>query len=79
LILAERLGSRRRILGAAFLTSHGQSPELSIPKHFAKLKGPRRAKRRLHLLQGILVISVGAVTAEAQDWQEIETFGRISS
>jgi predicted transposase YbfD/YdcC len=53
-----------------------QPPDLSIPKHFATLKDPRRAHRRLHLLQDIIVIALCAVIAGAQDWQEIETFGR---
>ena len=57
-------------------TSHSQPPDLSIPKHFSKLKDPRRAHRRLHLLQDIIVIALRAVIAGAQDWQEIETFGR---
>jgi predicted transposase YbfD/YdcC len=56
--------------------SHCQPCDLSIPKYFAKLKDPRRAHRRLHLLQDILVIALCAVIAGAQDWQEIETFGR---
>jgi predicted transposase YbfD/YdcC len=50
--------------------------DLSIPKCFAKLKDPRRSHRRLHRLQDILVIALCAVIAGAQDWQEIETFGR---
>src|SRR5947209_16419664 len=50
--------------------------DLSIPQYFAKLKDPRRAHRRLHLLQDIIVIALCAVIAGAQDWQEIETFGR---
>jgi predicted transposase YbfD/YdcC len=56
--------------------SHGQDPDLSIPEYFAKLKDPRRRHRRLHHLQDILVIALCAVIAGAQDWQEIETFGR---
>src|SRR5262249_32899313 len=56
--------------------SHRQYTDLSIPKHFATLKDPRRAHRRLHHLQDILVIALCAVIAGAQDWQEIETFGR---
>jgi predicted transposase YbfD/YdcC len=40
------------------------------------MKDPRRAHRRLHLLHDILVIALAAVIAGAQDWQEIETFGR---
>jgi predicted transposase YbfD/YdcC len=57
-------------------TSHRQLPDLSITKHFARLKDPRRAHRRLHLLQDIIVIALCAVIAGAQDWQAIETFGR---
>lgn len=54
----------------------GRPHDLSIPKHFAKLKDPRRRHRRLHLLQDVLVIALCAVVAGAQDWQDIETFGR---
>src|SRR4051794_30041084 len=56
--------------------SQNQHPDLSIPRFFAPLKDPRRAYRRLHLLQDIIVIALCAVIAGAQDWQEIETFGR---
>jgi predicted transposase YbfD/YdcC len=56
--------------------SQGLSQDLSIRKHFAKLKDPRRAHRRLHLLPDIIVIALCAVIAGAQDWQQIETFGR---
>ena len=55
---------------------HNQPRNLSIPQYFAKLKDPRRPHRRLHLLQDIIVIALCAVIAGAQDWQEIETFGR---
>lgn len=54
----------------------GPQTDLSIPKYFAKLKDPRRRHRRLHHLQDIIVIALCAVIAGAQDWQEIETFGR---
>src|SRR4051812_5814050 len=53
-----------------------EATDLSIPRYFAKLKDPRRAHRRLHLLQDIIVIALCAVIAGAQDWQQIETFGR---
>ena len=53
-----------------------EAPDLSIPTFFAKLRDPRRAHRRLHRLQDILVIALCAVIAGAQDWQQIETFGR---
>lgn len=55
---------------------HQTDRDLSIPKYFAKLKDPRRRHRRLHDLQDIIVISLCAIIAGAQDWQEIETFGR---
>jgi predicted transposase YbfD/YdcC len=57
-------------------TSHGTSSHLSIPTFFARLKDPRRAHRRLHLLQDVIVIALCAVIAGAQDWQEIALFGR---
>jgi predicted transposase YbfD/YdcC len=50
--------------------------DLSVSKYFAKLKDPRRAHRRLHTLQDIILIALCAVIAGAQDWQQIETFGR---
>jgi predicted transposase YbfD/YdcC len=56
--------------------TQGYHPDLSIPKYFARLKDPRRAHRRLHALQDIIVIALCAVIAGAQDWQQIETFGR---
>lgn len=55
---------------------HKPPPDLSISKHFRKLKDPRRKHRRLHRLQDLLVIALCAVIAGAQDWQDIETFGR---
>jgi hypothetical protein len=53
-----------------------QQPDLSIPTFFAKLRDPRRAHRRLHRLQDILLIALCAVIAGAQDWQQIVTLGR---
>ena len=58
------------------LASQERRSDLSIPQYFAKLKDPRRAHRRLHHLQDIIVIALCAVIAGAQDWQQIETFGR---
>lgn len=52
-----------------------QTNDLSITKFFAHLKDPRRAHRRLHLLQDIIVIALCAVLAGAKDWQQIQTFG----
>jgi predicted transposase YbfD/YdcC len=61
---------------AASPTSHRPPAHLSIPTFFARLKDPRRAHRRLHRLQDIIVIALCAVIAGAQDWQEIALFGR---
>jgi predicted transposase YbfD/YdcC len=56
--------------------SPAQQADLSIPTFFARLKDPRRAHRRLHPLQDIIVVALCAVIAGAQDWQQIVTFGR---
>jgi len=63
-------------MAAVSPTSRTPPPDLSIPHYFTNLKDPRRAHRRLHRLQDIVVIALCAVIAGAQDWQEIETFGR---
>jgi len=63
-------------MAASSPASHSQTLDLSVPKYFARLKDPRRAHRRLHLLQDIIVIALCAIIAGAQDWQEIETFAR---
>jgi len=57
-------------------SSHNPLNDLSIRKHFAKLRDPRRRHRRLHRLQDIIVVALCAVIAGAQDWQEIATFGQ---
>jgi predicted transposase YbfD/YdcC len=57
-------------------SSQGPKADVSIPTYFARLQDPRRRHRRLHSLQDIIVIALCAVIAGAQDWQEIETFGR---
>lgn len=57
-------------------TPQGIKVNLSIASYFRKLKDPRRVHRRLHNLQDIIVIALCAVIAGAQDWQEIETFGK---
>jgi len=62
-------------MAPASTVSQKQRGALSITKHFAKLKDPRREHRRLHHLQDILVIALCAVIANAQDWHQIVTFG----
>jgi predicted transposase YbfD/YdcC len=63
-------------MAVSFPISHSQPRDLSIAQYFGKLKDPRRAHRRLHHLQDIIVIALCAVIAGAQDWQEVELFGR---
>lgn len=50
--------------------------DLSVRSYFRKLKDPRRRHRRLHHLQDILVIALCAVICGANDWQDVETFGK---
>ena len=59
-----------------FQLSQQPQTNLSISHFFAKLQDPRRAHRRLHALQDVLVIALCAVIAGAQDWQQIVTFAR---
>jgi predicted transposase YbfD/YdcC len=59
-----------------FQPQQPSKPDLSIPRFFRRLKDSRRRHRRLHLLQDIIVTALCAVIAGAQDWQEVETFGR---
>ena len=49
---------------------------IAIAKHFSRLRDPRRNHRKRHLLMDILVITLCAVIAGANDWQQIATFGR---
>jgi len=47
-----------------------------IMEHFAELLDPRQASGRRHLLGDILTISICAVICAADEWSEIEEFGR---
>jgi len=49
---------------------------LSVAKHFARLRDPRRNHCKRHLLIDIIVIALCAVLCGANDWQQIATFGR---
>ena len=52
------------------------SSPLSIQSHFRSLQDPRRQHRQRHRLLDIIVIALCAVIADADTWQEVETFGR---
>jgi len=52
------------------------SRPLPLIRHFRKLKDPRINRRKLHSLEGILVIAICAVIAGADDFQQIALFGQ---
>jgi predicted transposase YbfD/YdcC len=49
---------------------------LSIRRHFATLKDPRRKHRRRHQLLDIIVIALCGVISNCNTWLDIETFAR---
>ncbi len=51
-------------------------PRTSISEHFATLTDPRRDHLKAHRLLDILTIALCAVICGADDWVEVETFGR---
>lgn len=48
----------------------------SLVENFAELENPRIERSKLHQLSDILVITVCAVICRADNWIEIEEFGR---
>ena len=48
----------------------------SLFEHFAELEDPRIERTKLHQLSDILVITVCAVICGADNWVEVEGFGR---
>ena len=48
----------------------------SLVEHFAELEDPRIERTKLHQLSDILVIAVCAVICGADNWVEVEEFGR---
>jgi predicted transposase YbfD/YdcC len=50
--------------------------QLSVAKHFARLRDPRRNHCKRHLLIDIIVIALCATVCGANDWQQIVTFGQ---
>jgi hypothetical protein len=49
---------------------------LSIRRHFARLRDPRLNRRKRHQLMDLLVIALCAVVAGANNWQQVEAFGK---
>ena len=51
-------------------------PDVSIKKHFGRLKDPRIDRTKLHKLLDILAIAICAVICGADSWTEVAFFGR---
>lgn len=49
---------------------------LSVARFFTRLRDPRRRHLRRHLLLDIVVLTLCAVIAGADDWQQVVTFAR---
>jgi len=49
---------------------------LSLSKHFARLRDPRLNRRKRHLLMDIVVIAICAVLCGANNFPQIEAFGK---
>jgi predicted transposase YbfD/YdcC len=52
------------------------APSFALKRHFRKLKDPRRAHRRLHLLLDVVVIAICAVLCGANTWPEVVTWAQ---
>ena len=52
------------------------SKTISLVSHFSALKDPRSNHTKLHLLTDIIVISICAIIAGAEGWEDIEAFGK---
>jgi len=52
------------------------APAFSILCCFACLKDPRLNRRKRHLLLDLIAVALCAVIAGADNWQQIEAFGR---
>ena len=53
-----------------------ENPFASIDQHFSNLKDPRKEHLNHHPLINILIIALCAVVAGADNWTEIEAFGK---
>lgn len=51
-------------------------PDWAVTRFFRQLRDPRRDPRKLLLLMDVIVITLCAVIAGANDWQQVVTFGR---
>jgi len=49
---------------------------LSLEKSFSNIHDPRVDRTKLHTLQDIIIIAICAVICGAEDWEDIERFGK---
>jgi predicted transposase YbfD/YdcC len=54
----------------------GQSPVESLREHFGDLKDPRVERSKRHMLLDIIVIAVCGVICGADNWVDVERFGK---
>jgi len=47
----------------------------TFSEHFTSLEDPRIERRKLHLLEDILFLTLCAVLSGCNDWDEIEEYG----
>lgn len=52
------------------------TPLANIREHFGTLEDPRVDRTKLHALIDIIVIAICAVVCGAEDWADVEAFGK---
>jgi hypothetical protein len=53
-----------------------QPTRQSLWEHFEQVSDPRVERTKAHLLQDIIVIAICAVISGADNWVEVEAWGR---
>ncbi len=52
------------------------APGLTILEHFKDLEDPRIERTKKHLLLDIIALAICAVISGADDWEDIEAYGK---
>ena len=52
------------------------TPVAAITDHFASLEDPRVERAKLHLLLDIVVVAICAMICGADNWVDVENFGK---
>ena len=66
----------RATLARAQRKALSDSPLADIRGHFGTIEDPRVDRTELHLLIDIIVIAIGVVVCGAEDWPDVEAFGK---